>query len=243
VGLGTVSRAFSGRGKVAAATRERILKTAARLGYAPNTAARALAGQKGGRRAGSQILVAYLRMNSYRDAHFMRACRALGLEGVCMSPDEFESPAGASRILNARGVDAILCNSRGFLWTKDEMERFAWDRFSVVVLGRDGGMAGYELVWHSAFDSMRTALHGLRDAGFRRVQLLLHRSISPADDDARLGAALAFQQQEKQSGVAVRIDNRGRPAYPTEHVVEPVWEPRASLFGKKPPRARSLRGQ
>ncbi len=47
VSIATVSYAMNGRGHISQETRERVLKTAERLGYRPNSAGRALASQRG----------------------------------------------------------------------------------------------------------------------------------------------------------------------------------------------------
>ena len=222
LGLGTVSRAMSGQGKVAPATRTRVLAAAAELGYVKNAAARALAGQRLRQVGREQLVLCHLRSNSYRDATFKRVCEAEGLRALCVSDREFANPAAAARELYARGVDGILLNPRNLEWSSEALRTFAEGPYSVVVLGREPGLEGFDLVRHSAFDYLRTALIQVAEMGFRRIQLILHRSISPLDDEGRLGAALVFQRRAEKEGIELRIDAPDLPldAFPLERLRE-----------------------
>ncbi|TSJ79720.1 LacI family transcriptional regulator [Rariglobus hedericola] len=208
LGLGTVSRAMADKFGVAPATRARVLAAARELGYRPNAAARALAGQRLHLHQKDQILVAFLRHESgVSDAYFEQACANRGMRGLCVAPKKFAGPKAAARELYAWGVDALIVSPYKLAWTEADMKDFDWSLFSIVGMARDFRFGGFEIVRHHAFAYMHESLVKLRDAGFRRIQVILHRSISLYDDDERLGAALAFQSRNKSGGVRLRISS------------------------------------
>lgn len=70
-----------------------------------------------------------------------------------------------------------------------------WSNFSVFKSSRGLPDLRFHLVRHSAWDYMMETLNAVADRGYRKVAVLLHASISPRDNLARLGAVLAARER------------------------------------------------
>ena len=68
-----------------------------------------------------------------------------------------------------------------------------WARFSVIKTSRGLPRLPFHLVRHSAWDYMLGTLRQVIARGYRRLAVVLHRSLNESDDLARLGALLAAQ--------------------------------------------------
>lgn len=193
-----VSKALKGKAGVAAGTREHVVAVAARLGYAINAAASLMGQQRGVPQGGRQLAVAAL-AESFSSPDFLAACEELGLQGHCIRPSEFASPEEASQVIWHRGISGLVVHSEP--WGEEERRRFDWSRFSLVKGSRAMPDIACHLVQHSAFDFMSKALEQAVLRGYRRLAVLLMRSHSPQDDDARYGALMNFQARKLPPGV------------------------------------------
>ncbi len=160
----------------------------------------ALAGQRQVQKERQQLRVAHLKSRTTSDEHFFAACRAMGFQGESVCYEDFPGPEKASDILRTRGIDGILASWLRIPWPDDAIHRFGWDHFAVVALNRRSGIKGFDLVRHSSFDFMRTALEVLMEKGERRILAVLHTSSSRIDDLARVGAVLALKEVHRDAG-------------------------------------------
>lgn len=203
VSTGTVSMALRGLSSIRPETRARVEAAAARLGYAANPVAALLAQQgKGGRRQ-SQLAVGYLVESAHSDSSVLAACAELGLQGHAFRPGAFATPEAASRILWSQGIAGLLVSDHDMPWSEEERQRFEWGRFAVVKLSRGLPDLACHLVRHSAFDYMSMTLTQVVARGYRRIAVLLLRTPSALDDDARFGAVLNFQARKLPPGVTL----------------------------------------
>jgi len=194
----TVSKALSGKAGVASGTRERVEAVAARLGYAINAAASLMGQLRGAPRGGRQLAVAVLAEN-YSSTDFLAPCEELGLQGHWFRPSEFASPEEASRVIWHRGISGLVVHSEP--WSEEGRRRFDWSRFSVVKPSRAMPDIACHLVQHSAFDFMSKTLVQVVRHGYRRLAVLVMRTHSPQDDDARYGALMNFEARKLPPGV------------------------------------------
>ena len=111
----TVSRAFSGKGPVALATREKVFRAAERIGYRPNTAARSI---RTGRTGFIGMIRSPSQMYSVHSTCFdSELDETLHNRGLCLVRDIVADPAeleGVSttppRIVRENTVDGLLVN-------------------------------------------------------------------------------------------------------------------------------------
>lgn len=198
VSLGAASLALRGQTGVSTETRQRVLQAAAQLGYVPDAAAAALAARRGSGALCRKLRVAYLTAAEPpgQDA-FRQACAAFGIEGQRISPRQFPSARVAARALYQQGFAGLILDEPS-LWEPAEVGQFSWQKFALVKLSRGRADLPCHVVRHSAFDYMDTTLREVARRGYRRLAVLLYRSICERDNDARLGALLAFAARPRQ---------------------------------------------
>ena len=190
------SLALRGRKGVAAATRERVEAVAERLGYRVNGAAAFLAQQRGGKKD-TALRVGYLVAASWwKGLDFEKACGERGWHGEVMQVGEWSTPEQAARLAWSQGFDGLLLGAASFSAAQQaDLARFDWGKFAAVKMSRGLPELPLHLVRHSAFDYMMTTLEAVWERGYRRIVVALHRSASSRDDQARLGALLAFREE------------------------------------------------
>jgi DNA-binding LacI/PurR family transcriptional regulator len=137
------------------------------------------------------------------DDAFLQSCAAFGIEGRRVSPREFASPVVAARALYQQGFAGLILDEPS-LWPPEEAARFAWQRFALVKLARGRADLPCHVVRHSAFDYMDTTLREVTRCGYRRLAVLLYRSHCERDNDARLGALLAFAARRRRDAPLIQ---------------------------------------
>ena len=111
----TVSRSFSGKGRVSERTRERVLAAAAELGYRPNAAA---AATRNGRTGYLGMIRSPKQNRSVHASEFDAGLdQAMHERGLCLLRDVIDTPlhrgdedAQAPRIVRENAVDGLLIN-------------------------------------------------------------------------------------------------------------------------------------
>jgi DNA-binding LacI/PurR family transcriptional regulator len=165
VGVGTVSRVVNGSTAVRAATRERVLDAVARLGYAPNAAARALST---GRTAAVGVVAPFFTRSSVvtRLRGLSRVLDAGGyglvlfdVERAAQAPAIFHELAGGGR------VDAVL--SVTLCPEPDALQRFQEAGIPVVLI--DGEHARLPSVTIDDVTGGRIATEHLLALGHERI--------------------------------------------------------------------------
>ena len=203
VSAATVSMALRGLPSIRPETRARVEAAAARLGYSANPVAALLAQQGKGRGKQSQLAVGYVAESPLDNSFVLAVCAELGLQGHAFRPSAFASPEAASRILWSQGIVGLMVSDYEMPWSEEERQRFDWGRFSVVKLSRGLPDLACHLVRHSAFDYMAMTLAQVVARGYCRIAMLLMRTSSVLDDDARFGAVLNFQARKLPPGVTL----------------------------------------
>jgi len=197
-----VSLALRGRAGVSEATRTHIKRVAESLGYRISSAASVLAQQRVRPDGPARLAVAMLMSGSGEAPEFTEAAKALGLEPHRFYVEKLPTSAEAtSRMLWTRGISGLLLDRNLPRFFGAEVEQFAWERFSVIKIGRARPELCFRLVRHSPFDYLAMGLEEILRRGYRRVAVLLHRTPSERDDLARLGALLAFREWKLPPGV------------------------------------------
>lgn len=203
VGYGTASRALNGRAKVSAATRAKVERAAAELGFRINPVASLLAQQR--RPVPTDLVLAVVRRNPiFGQGDFEATCAGLGVTGLAVQPSEFQSPREMLRVMYTRGVHGLFVNFNGWPWSVEATVQADWSPFSVVKFGRLMPAMAFHLVRHSAFDYLHAALEQVLRRGYRKVAVLLFDSGSEIDDRARLGATLAAAEVWRAKGRTVQ---------------------------------------
>lgn len=196
----TVSRALSGKSGVSEATRKRVLDLARSLGYRPNLPASWL----GLRRRGAITktpMVAFIGGSSWSSSLFMEACGDLGYIGIWASHRDAGRPS-LWRELHARNVDGVILDARGHpSELQAALPHLRLDVYPAVKIGRGLPEIRTHLIRLSAFDYMWVSLEQVAARGYRKIAVVLVRSISPRDNAARLGAVLSFAESRKAEGI------------------------------------------
>jgi len=207
VAYSTASIAMRGVGKVAPATRERVLRVAQLLGYRANAAASVLAGGRNYRRETSRGLqVAYLstsaRAPSVRPDSLLRGveseCERLGYGLQTISFTQLQRKGAADRLWH-RGVEGLIIGETH----GPALEPFAfpWHRFAVVKIRRILPWLSVDMVRASAPEMIFKGLNAIIERGYRSILCLLMPTPSRLDDDLRVGAVYAYQQRHLPEGV------------------------------------------
>lgn len=185
----TVSRALAGRGRIAAATRMRIVGLADHHGYRPDPAISKLMHHLRSRRAQKfQSIIFGLTTRSADDPEpYFRNLR----EGVAQQLAErgygFElmhldrnlaHPAGLHRMLQSRGVEGILVLPQ--FAPVDLSDLLDWSKFAVVSASASATQPSVHRVMPHHFANMLILCRTLAKHGHRRIGLVLD-----ADHDRR----------------------------------------------------------
>jgi len=204
VSTGTVSKALSGKGSVRPATREKVLRAAAELGYRHNQAAALLARQRRSAANNPGLSLAYLTAKGSDKAAFCRIAEKAGASGQVFNASEFENPQSMLNVLWHRGIQGILVDFEFFPWSEAEIRECDWSKLSVVKIKRAYQSLKFHLIRHSAFDYMRETLVRVMNRGYRRIAVLFIPTASEVDDDARYGAVAALGNRFKEQGVRIQ---------------------------------------
>jgi len=201
VSFSTAAAALRGSSVVRTRTRERVERVAAELGYRPNRAASVLA-SRNRRGASRSVFLAWLTVVPREDASdetFRVVAQARELaegRGYQFEHHNLDHPREASalgEVLYARGVEGVVL---GRSVRFPGRFAFPWEKFALVAEERHRVAQGFDTVRANYFAATlellrQVAAHGYQQIGF------IHREHVPrfADDDGRLGAALAFFDQ------------------------------------------------
>lgn len=118
------------------------------------------------------------------------------MEGAILLPKELPAGRRASQILHHRGIDGLLVSSHADFWSETAFAEFEWERFSLVKINRGLEDLPCHLVRHSPFDYTMKALGSMVEHGYGRVgAIMMTRTASMVDDDARVGALHAFRER------------------------------------------------
>lgn len=184
----TVSMALKSHPNIPPATRERILRIAKKLGYAPDPMLSALAAYRGRQRpAAFHGTLAWLTNSAFgfdwrdrslrphfSDYHAGAVARAqrygfkidiFDLNSARMTVDRMAS------ILAARNVSGILLCPQP---RPDTNLRFPWEDFSTVTFGYTLASPRLHTVAATQYRAMLQTMRELREFGYRRIGLALH---------------------------------------------------------------------
>ena len=173
VSIGAVSFALSGRKGVSDDTRERVLRVAEDLGWAPTSAARSLAGA---RTQTVGLVLARDPMNLGVESFYMQFLAGIERELATRSyslllqvaPSIEHELATLVGWRNARKVDGVLLVD---LTTDDPRVALAREPHALptLVVGDPSVADGLSSVWTDDAESMRTSVRHLVDLGHRRI--------------------------------------------------------------------------
>ncbi|HEU5078671.1 MAG TPA: LacI family DNA-binding transcriptional regulator [Opitutaceae bacterium] len=181
----TVSLALRNSPRLPAATRDRIHKTARRLGYRPDPWLRALVSYR--RRVSSRRSVPTL-------AYVTNWNTRWGWKTVTAHPDFFNGASRAaeelgfhlehfwmrepglthgrlSQILNARGIQGVIIASH--VREIDQTLRLDWDRFSAVKIDYFPHQPELPNVTNNQLHIIRLAMQKVKEAGYKRIGFVM----------------------------------------------------------------------
>lgn len=196
----TVSRALSGRGQVAEATRRRVLDAARELHYTPDPVLRALSRRRWAKGDVTRFFIALVHSSPHAGDPAHTSTRTPMYAGIRkraaeigLQIDEFSvgQQGGAQRVgrvLEARGFDGVLVD-----WTSPVEQPLAlpWDRLSVVSLGF--GVEQAPAVVSDWGGVLGVAVANVRALGYRRWGMVRLVHGNPGID-RRLDHALAYER-------------------------------------------------
>lgn len=205
VSIYVVSKALAGKTGVSERTRARVLKIASEMNYQPNTVGSLLARLRGkplDATASLHLAIVDLTPQSH---HLFRAvCKQINAISSFVSLKDFARP-GFARQLHARGVNGLVIDARAIEGDLGHEVIDSLSSFAAVKLSRGARRLGLHLVRQSAFDHMWMALQQVRAAGYTNLSVALFESASAIDDNARLGAMLAFQARHPEVDLRSRV--------------------------------------
>jgi len=188
VSVMTVSRAFTHRGRISTATRDRILEKADELGYQrdPMLAAlvryrqEAVSLKKG-------VVIAYVtdfdvpiaesRVPSYRDfwEGAKQEAEKLGYQLQEFQLSTFSSVQEFRDVLKARGIRLLLISP---LWNRDAFNDFDFEGFAVVSLGLSlQGAERLDRVSHDHFAAVMLCGREILKSGYRRTGMVVQEDV------------------------------------------------------------------
>lgn len=183
----TISMALRDSPRVSAATRERVRKAAAELGYRPDPMLSALAVYRN-LKANTAIHSAAAWINAWTDPEELRGYKEFDLYWKGASDcaarlgyrlEEFRvgddlPPGRLHEILRARNIRGILLPPHGRM--QPDWRDFPWEDYAVVRFGRSMRCPRAHLVTADQFANCRLALEKMRERGYRRIGLLAFES-------------------------------------------------------------------
>lgn len=202
VSTAAVSLALRGKVGVSAATRERIIEIAQRMGYEIDTVAAMLANKRHRfRNEASKFEIAFLSVFPLEDdlEDQVRAATDTNFQTVII--DAHTNFRRLLRELYHRGVSGILLQWRNIDFNGEEPLSLPWGDFAVAKVSRGNTALPFNLVRHSPFDFTMATLVEVANRGYRRIAMLCIESVNTWDDDARLGAIYSFQHRRRDEGV------------------------------------------
>lgn len=176
VSVTTASQALNGKGRVNAETRERVLRAAKQLGYAPNPQARALKTGK------SMTLLAVLPGSELNSASLHSAYISDILSGAAdqaIGAGYLLSIAGHAALSRSRLLNALLIDGVLFIDPRQNdplISKFLADRTPVVTIGRPSDQPTVPIVENNYGEGMQRIFEHLRENGYRRPALLTTRT-------------------------------------------------------------------
>lgn len=202
----TASRALRNAREIAPATRERVLRAAASVGYNPDPQiARLMAMVRAAKGRGVRAVIGLVRDSARDDVlhdtiyqyhatgNFRGPAARYGyaIEEFVVGPDGF-SPARLQGVLQARGIEGIIVSPQAAITTADHIS-FA---------GLAAATLGYGLrfpVLHRAAANMHQGMlgtmHELEARGYRRIGLAITDWIDARSDYTYSGALLRYQME------------------------------------------------
>jgi LacI family transcriptional regulator len=205
----TVARALRNHPKLAPATREHIQKLAREMGYTPDPMVSALSAYRMQRqRMTFHGMIAWIDGYQRRTgsspkrpaAHerlfegAAQRARELGYHLEVYRIGETETPTAASldRVLTARGVRNLIVAPQFSATSRLELD---WARYSAVSVSRSVGWPRLNLITNDQFYNMMLAVRKLREAGRRRIGLMLERRLVEITGERWLGGYLTARRQ------------------------------------------------
>jgi DNA-binding LacI/PurR family transcriptional regulator len=205
ISIGTVSRALNGKPDVNEATRERVLKAAAELGYVPNQAGRAL-------RSGATGVIGFMmqtgtEITGQGDTFFMGvfdgvqtvfARHQLDLVALLCSSEE-DPEAYVQRIVARGFADGLIISATR---RRDpRIEYLAQRHIPFVALGRSLSDAGHPWLDLDFEAYAKAAIDRLVARGHRRI------AITAPHDDINLGYVFVEQSRKALAAHGLSLDD------------------------------------
>lgn len=190
VSIATVSRVFSGRTRVAAATRDRVFEIARELGYEPNVSARRLAQQ-----ATQVVSMVLPTMTSYFFTEVIRGVQRClsdaGYDLLVYSGRASDSIDGQlQRALQAGRSDGLLACSLPL--TPEQLQRMNGSPTPVVLI--DSIHPDFDSVAVNNVEGGYAAARHLLDCGYQRIGLILPHPDPAPGRDRREGFERALRE-------------------------------------------------
>ena len=196
VSAASVSRVLNNTGRVGALTRERILKIAAELHYAPNAAARTLASRRS--RTVGAVIPSLENLNfAIGIDRFRKVLRERGYTLLLASCDyDNDKEEAQIKAMAAHGVDAVMligashnAQALGFLQARRIPVLLTW---SCSPEGSNAPMAGSApCIGFDNFAAARQAALYLLDQGHRRLGVIAGTTVNNDRSAARVSAVVA----------------------------------------------------
>lgn len=198
--VAAVSLGLRHAGNISPETCAKIEETARRMGYRPNPHAAALSSRSSHAKARDiplaivrQYMSSESRMRYPVDgmvAGIEERARELGYRTETFTLRRSTEFPRLLRVLYSRGFEGIFLSPVGRAF---DAAKLNWAPFSVMACGRIDQASPFHTVRAEIFESTRTVIEKIRQAGGKRICLGLLQHSSPLlDDFARQGAALLF---------------------------------------------------
>ncbi len=208
----TVSIGLRNDVRLPTATREKIRRAAAELGYRPDPNLAAIAAQRWRHRdQRHNVGVALLESASEPAPHLRKAylhhaearLEQLGYQVTRFNLDAQPTVAATNRILIARGIRGVLVPP---IYRNDLLAELELPRFSLAAAGVARWLPPFAAATKDAFEGVSLCLRRMVELGYRRIGVALLRHEGKVPDDAhRLGAALEARQRYGEDGIIIEV--------------------------------------
>ncbi len=207
----TICLALKNAPSIPVETRLRIQRTAARMGYAPNAAARNLAFLRTEKNhAGGSLPLAWLNQEPQRDFWrsdpdayriFTAAKTRAARLGYALTDIWVAEPGlrleRLSQILEARGIEGVVFPVARIFDRR--LMQPVWASFATVALGDYRAGAWLDVVCADYYYNLELALTSLGERGFKRVGLLLDQRFDDASGGLTRSCYLGDQAERSES--------------------------------------------